>query len=139
MKNILTLMLLSIFIISCAPQNNAAPRDKENSEIKPSKNDEGEWDLQVLDSQYDYYLNAIAKPMNMYSETSLKTRNSFLVSEWNSYYFSGKYRNVIESSIDYNPRENYGLKFEYKLYQVFAYVNWKYGLRMKGLSGADIR
>lgn len=132
-------MLLSIFIISCAPQNNAAPRDKENSEIKPSKNDEGEWDLQVLDSQYDYYLNAIAKPMNMYSETSLKTRNSFLVSEWNSYYFSGKYRNVIESSIDYNPRENYGLKFEYKLYQVFAYVNWKYGLRMKGLSGADIR
>lgn len=139
MKNILTLMLLSIFLISCAPQNNAAPRDKENSEIKPSKNDEGEWDLQVLDSQYDYYLNAIAKPMNMYSETSLKTRNSFLVSEWNSYYFSGKYRNVIESSIDYNPRENYGLKFEYKLYQVFAYVNWKYGLRMKGLSGADIR
>ena len=139
MKNILTLMLLSIFIISCAPQNNAAPRDKENSEIKPSKNDEGEWDLQVLDSQYDYYLNAIAKPMNMYSETSLKTRNSFLVSEWNSYYFSGKYRNVIESSIDYNPQENYGLKFEYKLYQVFAYVNWKYGLRMKGLSGADIR
>lgn len=132
-------MLLSIFIISCAPQNNAAPRDKENSEIKPSKNDEGEWDLQVLDSQYDYYLNAIAKPMNMYSETSLKTRNSFLVSEWNSYYFSGKYRNVIESSIDYNLRENYGLKFEYKLYQVFAYVNWKYGLRMKGLSGADIR
>ena len=132
-------MLLSIFIISCAPQNNAAPRDKENSEIKPSKNDEGEWDLQVLDSQYDYYLNAIAKPMNMYSETSLKTRNSFLVSEWNSYYFSGKYRNVIESSIDYNPQENYGLKFEYKLYQVFAYVNWKYGLRMKGLSGADIR
>ncbi len=138
MKNLLTLMLLSIFLISCAPQNNA-PRDKENSEIKPSKNDEGEWDLQVLDSQYDYYLNAIAKPMNMYSETSLKTRNSFLVSEWNSYYFSGKYRNVIESSIDYNPRENYGLKFEYKLYQVFAYVNWKYGLRMKGLSGADIR
>ncbi|MGV8915105.1 MAG: DUF6146 family protein [Kaistella sp.] len=138
MKNILTLLLLSIFLISCSPQNNTT-RDKENSEIKPSKNDEGEWDLQVLDSQYDYFLNAIAKPMNMYSETSLKNRNSFLVSEWNSYYFSGKYRNVIESSIDYNPRENYGLKFEYKLYQVFAYVNWKYGLRMKGLSGADIR
>ncbi len=138
MKNTLALLLLSIFLFSCAPQKNATP-DKENSEIKPEKNDEGEWDLQVLDSQYDYYLNAIAKPMNMYSETSLKTRNNFLVSEWNSYYISGKYRNVIESSIDYNPQENYGLKFEYKLYQVFAYVNWKYGLRMKGLSGADIR
>lgn len=58
--------------------------------------------------------------------------------EWNSYYMSGRYRNIIESSIDYSPNENYGLKFEYKLYQVFVYVQWKYKLRMQGLSGADM-
>ena len=77
--------------------------------------------------------------MSMYTESYLKTRNQFLVSEWNSYYYSGRYRNVIESAIDYDPNENYGLKFEYKLYQVFAYVHWKYGLRMQGLSATDRR
>ena len=124
--------------LSCSPQNNTA-NNKENTTIKPEKNEDGEWDIEVLDSQYDYFLKAIAKPMNMYSESYLKNKNTFLVSEWNSYYFSGRYRNVIESSIDYNPQGNYGLKFEYKLYQVFAFVQWKYGLKMNGLSQADVR
>ena len=122
--------------LSCAAQ--AEPKnDREKSEMKPSKNEDGEWDLTVIDTQFDYFLNAVAKPMSQYSEAYLKNRNTLLVTEWNAYYSSGRYRNVIESSIDYDPREKYGLKFEYKLYQVFAYVNWKYGLRMSGLSGSD--
>lgn len=137
MKNLIIFFSI-FFMVQCAPQNKM-PSNSENPELKPQKNDDGEWDLQVIDTQYDYFLNAIAKPISMYSESYLKSRNSFLVSEWNSYYYSGKYRNVIESSIDYNPQENYGLKFEYKLYQVFAYVQWKYGLRMSGLSQTDMR
>jgi hypothetical protein len=138
MKNFVSFLMILFLAFNCSPQNKTA-NNKENTAIKPEKNADGEWDIEVLDSQYDYFLNAIAKPMSMYSESYLKNKNSFLVNEWNSYYYSGKYRNVIESSIDYDPQENYGLKFEYKLYQVFAYVQWKYGLRMSGLSGADIR
>ncbi|KIA89980.1 hypothetical protein SAMN05421876_102274 [Kaistella jeonii] len=138
MKKMFYLIMISLFVISCAPQNKIADT-KENHEIKPTKNDDGEWELDVLDTQYDYFLTAIAKPMSMYSESYLKSRNTFLVTEWNSYYFSGRYRNVIESSIDYNSNENYGIKFEYRLYQVFAYVQWKYGLKMNGLSQSDIR
>lgn len=137
MKNLILLLLLSCIPFSCSSQTHPK-NEQEKSEIKPSKNDDGEWDLTVLDTQYDYFLNAVAKPMNQYSESYLKSRNTILVNEWNSYFSSGKYRNVIESSINYDPRENYGLKFEYKLYQVFAYVNWKYGLRMNGLSGSDV-
>lgn len=121
---------------SCSAQDRSKS-DKEKSEMKPSKNDDGEWDLTVIDTQFDYFMSAVAKPISQYSESYLKTKNTLLVSEWNSYYFSGRYRNIIESSIDYDPKENYGIKFEYKLYQVFAYVNWKYGLRMNGLSGSD--
>lgn len=127
-------MLIAFLPLSCMAQNKS---DQEKSEMKPSKNEDREWDLTVIDTQFDYFLSAIAQPMNQYSESNLKNRNTLLVSEWNSYYTSGRYRNVIELSIDYDPKENYGLKFEYKLYQVFAYVNWKYGLRMNGLSGSD--
>ena len=138
MKNFVSFLMILFLAFNCSPQNKTA-NNKENTAIKPEKNADGECDIEVLDSQYDYFLNAIAKPMNMYSESYLKNKNTFLVNEWNSYYYSGRYRNVIESSIDYDPQENYGLKFEYKLYQVFAYVQWKYGLRMSGLSGADLR
>lgn len=130
------LLLLATFTISCAPQK---PTPENQTVMKPEQNDDGEWDIDVIDTQYDYFLHAIAKPMSMYTESYLKTRNQFLVSEWNSYYYSGRYRNIIESAIDYDPNENYGLKFEYKLYQVFAYVHWKYGLRMQGLSATELR
>lgn len=138
MKNILFLLAISFFMLSCTSQSPLTKNDTQKSEIKPEKNDDGEWDLEVIDTQYNYFLTAIARPMNMYSESYLKNKNIFLVNEWNSYFFSGRYRNIIESSIDYNPNEKYGLKFEYKLYQVFAYVQWKYKLRMQGLSGVDI-
>lgn len=124
-------------LVSCTSQNTGQ-QEKEYS-IAPQKNEEGEWDIEVLDAQYNYFLNAIAKPINFYTEEYLKNRNTFLVSEWNSYYFSGKYRNIIESSIDYTPTENYGKKFEYKLYQAFAYVEWKYGLKLNGLSQTEVR
>ena len=131
------MLILSFFVSNCAPQNTAANENK--NELIPEKNDDGEWELHVLDSQYEYFLNAIAKPMSMYSESTLKSRNAILVSEWNSMYMTGRHRNVIESSVEYDPRENYGLKFEYRLYQVFAYVQWKYGVRLNGLSQADVR
>ncbi|MET3535465.1 DUF6146 family protein [Chryseobacterium limigenitum] len=136
MKNLILILFIIFIPFSCSSQTSPKS-DPEKSEMKPEKNDDGEWDITVIDTQFDYFLSAIAKPMSQYSESYLKTKNTFLVSEWNSYYTSGRYRNVIESSIDYDPKENYGLKFEYKLYQVFAYVNWKYGLRMNGLSGSD--
>jgi hypothetical protein len=28
--------------------------------MKPSKNEDGEWDLTVIDTQFDYFMNAIA-------------------------------------------------------------------------------
>lgn len=105
--------------------------------MKPSKNEDGEWDLTVIDTQFDYFLSAVARPISQYTESYLKTKNTFLVNEWNGYYNSGRYRNIIESGIDYDPKENYGIRFEYKLYQVFVYVNWKYKLRLNGLSGSD--
>lgn len=137
MKKLILLLIVSLFTFSCSAQT-PSKSDKEEHEMKPSKNEDGEWDLTVIDTQFDYFLNAVAKPVSQYSEPYLKNRNTQLVTEWNSYYSSGRYRNVIESSIDYDPKEKYGLKFEYKLYQVFVYVNWKYGLRMNGLSGSDM-
>jgi len=136
MKNFIVLLFIFFIPYSCYSQDKPK-NDKEQSEMKPSKNEDGEWDLTVIDTQFDYFLNAVARPISQYSESYLKTKNTFLVNEWNGYYNSGKYRNIIESGIDYDPRENYGIKFEYKLYQVFAYVKWKYGLKMYGLTGSD--
>ena len=134
----LALFLVLLMNIAACTSRTPEPR-REMSAIKPEKNDDGEWDLVVIDDRFDYFMSAIAKPVSQYSESYLKTKNAMLVSEWNGHYYSGRHRDAIESSIDYNPQENYGLNFEYKLYQVFAYVQWRYGLKLNGLSGAEVR
>mgnify|MGYP000048772271 FL=1 len=139
MKNLIFILVIFGLITSCGPQKKFTDNVAQKSSIKPEKNDDGEWELDVIDTQYDYFLNAVAKPMSFYTESYLKSKNAVLVSEWNALYYSGRNRSIIESSIEYDTRENYGLKFEYKLYQVFAYVQWKYGLKLNGLSGSEIR
>ncbi len=139
MKNSLFITALLLLSQSCTTLKNAANKDKQTTAIQAQQNEDGEYDLEVIDTRFTYFINAIARPMSTYTEQYLKSRNQFLVSEWNSLYFSGRYRNIIESSIDYDPNINYGLKYEYKLYQVFAFVGWKYGLKLNGISRADIR
>ncbi len=141
MKNCIVLLLLCVVTLNCATQKQPpVPKEREDQvTLKPEKNDDGEWDIEVLDPQWSYFLNAIAQPIAMYSLPTLESRNRMLVSEWNSYYYSGRYRNVIESSIHYDSQENYGLNFNYKLYQVFCFVQWKYGLKLSGLSMTEVR
>ncbi len=139
MKNLIFIFTLSALLLNCNSQKKIAENGSQKTAMRPEKTDDGEWDLDVIDTQFDYFLNAIAKPMSFYTESYLKTKNTLLVNEWNALYYSGKHRSVIESAIEYDPNEKYGLKFEYKLYQVFAYVQWKYGLRLPGLSLSEGR
>ena len=50
MKKFTFLFSLMIILINCTPQNSVTKnQDKENTAMKPEKNDDGEWDLQVID------------------------------------------------------------------------------------------
>lgn len=135
MKTIIAIFFLACFI-SCKSQNTIVNQDSSTI-IKPEKNQDGEWDINVLDPNYEYFLKTIANPIDIYSENFLKTRNKLLVSEWNNIYFSGRKKNVVESSIQYDPNENYGIKFEYRLYQVFVFARWKYGLKLNHLGASE--
>lgn len=139
MKNLLLMFLIIGSVSACTSLNTTEQEKKESVALKPEKDEDGEWDLEVIDTQYIYFLNAIAQPMSYYTESTLKARNRILVNEWNAHFVSGRYQDIIQSQIEYNPEEKYGLKFEYKLYQVFAYVQWKYKLRLLGLSNTEVR
>lgn len=139
MKKLLLMFLIIGSVSACTSLNTTEQEKKESVALKPEKDEDGEWDLEVIDTQYNYFLNAIAQPMSYYTESTLKARNRILVNEWNAHFVSGRYQDIIQSQIEYNPEEKYGLKFEYKLYQVFAYVQWKYKLRLLGLSNTEVR
>lgn len=130
-------VILSV-MLSCHMQKTKAIEGAK-AEMKAQKNAEDDkWEINVLDPQYDTYINSVAKSINMYSDDWLRARNIILVADWNSRYYSGRNPNFYEVPINYDPRENYGIEFNYRMYQFFAYLNWKYGARFQGLSAADM-
>ncbi|MXV37390.1 hypothetical protein GO491_01670 [Flavobacteriaceae bacterium Ap0902] len=117
---------------ACGVLNSNTVTDK--NELKFEETEDGEYDIIVLDGQYDYFLNAIAFPENFYSESYYKNKNIFLVNEWN-YRHTQPMRydpNLYEVSIDYSPHIDYGKTFEYKLYNFFKFIEWKYGVDLDG-------
>lgn len=132
------MIILSAFIWSCSASTKKLPENQKPSIATQKKTDSAdEWEITVFDAEYENFVATRAQPKSMFTESSLKSRNIILVNEWNSRFYSGVNPNFYEVAIDYDQKENYGLDFEYRLYQFFAYCNWKYGIRFTGLRGID--
>lgn len=127
MRILFLCLLLLGFLTSCATQ---IPKNQTENELVFEENDEGEYQIIVLDTQYEYFLSAIAKPKNFHSENYYKNRNIFYVNEWNSRHNQAfQYDpNLYEVRIDYQPHIDYGLDFEYRLYNFFKFIEWKYNV-----------
>lgn len=124
--------VLLIFIISSCTTNVPTPSQTPENSLNFEKNDEDEYDIIVFDPQYDVFLRTIAKPQNFYSESYYKNKNQFYVSEWNSRN-AQPFRydpNLYAVHIDYRHTVDYGLNLEYKLYNFFKFIEWKYKVNL---------
>lgn len=124
MKNLLYITAC-LFFFGCTQKFLHIP---DSSSLSFEKNEEDEYDIIVLDPQYDIFLATIARPMNFYSEDYYKRNNHRFVTEWNirnSQPFTYD-PDFYALRIDYDPKMNYGIKLEYKLYNFFEFIKWKY-------------
>ena len=64
MKKILFLLCIFLFITNCTTQNKSSNSNSEAT-IKPELNDDGEYELHVLDSEYDYFLMTKARSVQL--------------------------------------------------------------------------
>lgn len=132
MKKKFVILLFSFLIWNCASQTPVSSEENKENSLKLEKNDEDEYDIIVLDPQYETYLRSIAKPMNYHSEQYYKSKNQTYVTEWNLRH-SQPFRfdpDFYAVRIDYNPQTDYGIKLEYKLYNFFEFINWKYKVNL---------
>ncbi|MGB6083553.1 DUF6146 family protein [Moheibacter sp.] len=124
--------ILLILLFSGCTTTTPTPANTPENTLNFEKNDEDEYDIIVFDSQYDVFLMTVAKPKNFYSETYYKNKNQIYVSEWN-YRNSQPFRydpNLYAVYIDYQPNIQYGLTLEYKLYNFFKFIEWKYKVNL---------
>lgn len=84
---------------------------------------EDKYETIVIAPGYESF-STTQKSKEFYTESYLKTKNVFMVNEWN-YRYSNPSRynpNIYEASIDYDPNTDYGLDVEYELYMFFRFM-----------------
>lgn len=131
------LLFISIFLLfnACSSNKhniNAESSLKENS-LKFEPNNDGEYDIIVLDPQYDVYLKTIALPKDFYTKQYYKQRNRLYVTIWEQRHMQpfNYDPNLYAVSIDLDPRIDYGYEFEYKLFNFFKFIEYKYHVRIR--------
>lgn len=130
MKNLLILLLLSFVLFQCkTPQTTTETKGHQVA----IANDSVSYDIIITDIGYEKYLLTIAKPMNYYSQDYYELKNRFYVPIWNERVRdtrSGRWRQVFENIIDYDPNIDYGLEVNYKLYNYFKFIEYTYKIKL---------
>jgi hypothetical protein len=96
----------------------------ENRRIKmesaPVSVDSTEYELIVIDPGFDSWY--ITRQIEQHSHEYYKLKNIQYVTEWNNRLrTSGKYSDLFNSTIDYDPSVNYPFELDSKLYWYFVY------------------
>ncbi|MBF0596087.1 DUF6146 family protein [Faecalibacter rhinopitheci] len=132
MKYFIYTIALLLSFISCSTKPNNLDTINTPNNLKFEPNEDGEYDIIVFDAQYDIYLKSIAQPKNYHSYEYYKSRNRFYVVLWNQRHMmpSVYNPNLYAVSIELDPSVNYGLDFEYKLFNFFKFIEWKYKVRL---------
>lgn len=130
MKNLLFYIVIGIFIWSCGSTSKTIVQNDSNLPEGAVRiaNDSLEYEIIIFDNGYDNYLKTIAQPDWYYSQEYLENKNRFYVTEWNIRVNNPfKYNtSIYENRIDYDFNTNYGLEVNYKLFNYFKFVEYKY-------------
>ena|ERR1035437_3900761 len=76
--------------------------------------------LIIMDPGFDGWL-ATKPPKEFYSNDYYAQKNQFYVTEWNLRYVTLHNSGLYENYIEYDPKVDYGIDINYKLYYYFRY------------------
>lgn len=130
MRSLFYCFVLGLFIIGCGTSNKTTIKNDVNLPEGAVRiaNDTLEYEIIIFDNGFQYYLNAIAKPEWYYTQSYLENKNKFYVTEWNIRARDPLRYNpsIYENQINYDFNIDYGLEVNYKLFNYFKFVEYKY-------------
>lgn len=130
MKQLLLLFVIGLMLLQCKTIHQQAT-------VAPSKvaieNDSIAYDIIVTDIGFERYLLTIAKPKEYYSKEYYELKNRMYVPLYNQQVrtaSTGKWRQIFEQEIEYDPTIDYGLEVNYKLYNYFKFIEYTYKIKL---------
>lgn len=129
------IVLMAALTFSCTTNqvDRSTNANSSTNKMTFEPNDEGEYDIVVFDPDYSTYLLTSAYPKNFYTKEYYRQKNRQYVIVWNQRHMMPTVYNpnIYAVSIDLDPQIDYGLDFEYKLFNFFRFIETKYRVRIR--------
>ena len=128
MRRLFVYLAVGVFLWGCSSTSKTTSTEALPEGAVKIANEELEYEIIIIDPGYETYLLTIAKPANFYSQNFYEIKNQRYVVEWNTRVHDPlRYNaNIYEMEIDYKPHIDYGMDVNYKLYNYFKFVEYKY-------------
>ncbi|WP_268846005.1 DUF6146 family protein [Flavobacterium aestivum] len=138
MKNLIYISIILLAIIGCSSSQSTVPtKDTSKAESKDTikiANKDLNYEVIIIESGFDTWLNSTAHPRGFYSQKYLEDKNYRYIMEWNNRVSQPlRYSpNLYEMRIDYDPNIDYGYEVNYLIYNYMIYFQNKYKQKLYG-------
>ena len=139
MKNgVYLLAIILVAIFSCNTSKSTFPSTEKSVATQGDTvriaNDKLEYEVLIIDSGFNTWLNSIALPRGYHSQSFLDTKNQLYVSEWNRRVMQPQRYdpNLYEMTINYDPNIDYGYEVNYLIYNYMIYFQNTYKQKLFG-------
>jgi hypothetical protein len=124
------IVLVSVFLLSCGTRPLSSGTDSRSQPdtlrfeaLSSSENDSIEYELLILDHGFDAWYMVTSLSPGFYVQSYLENWNMRLSIQWNNAISTrGNGRCRPETYLAYDPRIDYGLELNHKLFYYFRYV-----------------
>lgn len=123
------LATLSVLVIAACSIQKQNKSNTQIQEIVVDNSDSIEYELVVFDAKFETFLVTQPYPKSYYSDQYYQNWNNRYCVEWNSRNANPlRYGDFYETQIPYDTTVDYGLDFNFKLYQYFQFIEKEYGI-----------
>ncbi|HEY6144102.1 MAG TPA: DUF6146 family protein [Flavobacterium sp.] len=138
MKNSIYIVVLIICILFSCKTSKQPVADEDvalaTQDTIRIANDSLHYEVIIIDTGFNYWLNSKSYPRNYYSQSYLESKNQTYINEWNRRFLEPQRydHNLYEMNIDYNPNTNYGYEVNYLIYNYMIFFQNTYKQKLGG-------
>lgn len=138
MKNYILLIVTTITVTLACSTQSAQPGKTADMAITKNDtvriaNDSLEYEVIIIDAGFNTWLASRARPRGYYGQSYLENKNRFWVTEWNNRAMNGRFGDMYQMTIDYQPQINYGYEVNYLLYNYLVYFQVSNNQKLGGI------
>ena len=127
MRTFLYLCLMALGIWACSTNKNATAT---SAKLARDMQDSTEYEVIIYDIHFDNWYLLNYSEAKDHSDAYYHSKNMVAASRWDDYYRSGKFINIVDSFINYQPQTDYGIEVNRKLFWYFTFVEEYYKIHL---------